>query len=355
MQIWRCIIGRSTPVAELRASVWESIFTVHPERFLTSLYRCLSAWPTLVIGPSGSGKGLVAQAIGLSRYCEFDKTMLTFPDYSPDAVYPINLAATSTSRLEEEIFGSCSGSMHDPTGGFDGALTRCGRAGTVFLDGINDADTPIQVKLLRVLETRRFLPVGATEARTFNGKIISASDRNLEEKVERGDFREDFYFRLCGDIIVTPSLREQLSDHPDDLTLLVRFILERELDCSITEDEKSELTGEISGWINQHLGHQYHWPGNMRELEQCVRNILFHGKYRPMKRPPRSAIRKFLDSVANGAFDLDELKRAYITLMFALTRHKYSETGLRLRVDPRTVKKLIDWDLLRGFDADLGN
>ena len=135
----------------------------------------------------------------------------------------------------------------------------------------------------------------------------------------------------------------------------MRFILERELVCSIREDEKSELTVEISGWINEHLGHRYHWPGNMRELEQCVRNILFHGKYRPMKRPPNSAIRRFLDSVANGVFDLEEMKRGYATLMFALTGHKYSQASKRLDVDHRTLKKLIDWDLLRGFDSDLGN
>jgi DNA-binding NtrC family response regulator len=309
----------------------------------------------LIIGPSGSGKGLVAQAIGMSRYCAFNKATGTFPDYSPHALYPFNLAGVSTKRMEIELFGSRRGTLDGSTGNFDGVLARCGHAGTVFLDGINDADTYTQVKLLRVLETRRFLPVGGIEEQAFHGKMISASDHSLEEKVERGDFRGDFYFRLCGDIIVTPSLREQLSDQPDDLNLLVRFILERELDCNTADDAKCQLATEICDWIDGHLGHRYHWPGNMRELEQCVRNIIFHGQYRPMNRPPRSAIRKFLDSVAGGTLDLEELKRSYVTLVFALTGHKYPQTSSRLDVDRRTVRKLIDWDLLRRFDLDLGN
>ena len=174
-RIWRFIVGRSQPVAELRAAVWESIFTVHAERFLTSLLSLPSRpWPTLIIGPSGSGKGLVARAIGMSRYCEFDQNTRTFPDYSPPVIYPINLAGVSTTQLESEIFGYRQGSFDGATTDFDGILTRCGNAGTVFLDGIGDANTSIQIKLLRVLQTRRFLPIGGTEELSFNGKIISA-------------------------------------------------------------------------------------------------------------------------------------------------------------------------------------
>ena len=293
MQIWRFIVGRSQPVAELRAADGN-----RSSRFMLNdsshhCYRCLHAWPTLIIGPSGSGKGLVAQAIGMSRYCEFDQNTGTFPDYSPPVIYPINLAGVSTTQLESKIFGYRQGSFDGATTDFDGILTRCGNAGTVFLDGIGDANTSIQIKLLRVLQTRRFLPIGGTEELSFNGKIISALDCDLVERVERGDFRQDFYFRLCGDIIVTPPLREQLSDYPEDLPLLVCFILERELGCSISSNEECPLVGEISDWIRKHVGDDYHWPGNIRELEQCAGNILFHGKYLPMQRPPNSHNQKF--------------------------------------------------------------
>ena len=135
----------------------------------------------------------------------------------------------------------------------------------------------------------------------------------------------------------------------------MRFILERELGCSISSNEECPLVGEISDWIRKHVGDDYHWPGNIRELEQCVRNILFHGKYLPMQRTPNSTIRSFMDSVARGTLDLEKQKSAYVTLVFALTRHNYQKTALRLDIDRRTVKKLIDRKLLAEFDSDLGN
>ena len=89
--------------------------------------------------------------------------------------------------------------------------------GTLFLDEIGELDPTIQVKLLRAFQTRTFERLGDTQTRTFNGKIVAATNRDLDREMSEGSFRADFYYRLCSDIIATPSLHDQLSDAPEDL------------------------------------------------------------------------------------------------------------------------------------------
>src|SRR5207244_4143346 len=139
----------------------------------------------------------------------------------------------------------------------------------VFLDEIGELDAGIQVKLLRVLQTGRFQKLGASDDLEFRGKIIAATNRDLAAEMRAGRFREDFYYRLCADRITTPSLREQLADAPDDLHDMLRFIARKE----IGEAEAESLAAEVGDWIRQNLGRDYPWPGNFRELEQCVRNV----------------------------------------------------------------------------------
>jgi DNA-binding NtrC family response regulator len=156
-----------------------------------------------------------------------------------------------------------------------------------------------------------------------------------------GRFRQDLYYRLCSDLIVTPSLQEQLRAAPGERAALVRFIARR-----VAGDEEAEsLAAETERWIDGHLGSGYRWPGNVRELEQCVRNVMIRGEYRPPSAGSPSARQRVADEVVAGSLSAEDLLRRYCTLVYADTG-SYLETGRRLGLDRRTVREKIDPRLL---------
>jgi DNA-binding NtrC family response regulator len=211
----------------------------------------------------------------------------------------------------------------------------------VFLDEIGELDPSLQVKLLRVLQTRTFQRLGDTRDRRFNGKIVAATNRDLAQEMPAGRFRKDLYYRLCSDLITTPSLEEQLRDAPAERGALVRFIARR-----VAGDAEAEsLAAETEAWIDAHLGPGYGWPGNVREMEQCVRNVMIRGEYRPPQAGDPSARRRIADEVLAGRLSADEMLRRYCTLIYADTG-SYQETGRRLGLDRRTVREKVDARLL---------
>ncbi len=338
--IFQAIIGRSGAAAQLRAAVWQSIFTHDMRRYRRTLYSRMSDFTTLISGPSGTGKELVARAIGLSRYVPFDPKTLTFAEDFASSFYALNLAALPSTLIESELFGHRRGAFTGALQDRRGWLEVCPPLGTVFLDEIGDLDAAVQVKLLRVLQTRTFQPLGDTTERQFHGKLIAATNRDLARAMQEGQFREDFYYRLCSDLIVTPSLQEQLRASPEVLRELLVFIARR-----VVGDEAESLAAEVEQWILQHLGPDYPWPGNIRELEQCVRNVLVRQAYTPPRSRPRSAQAEFAQALANGTLTADALLRRYCTLVYAQTG-SYEETARRLQLDRRTVKSKIDPALL---------
>ena len=139
----------------------------------------------------------------------------------------------------------------------------------MFLDEIGELDGAIQVKLLRVLESRTFQRLGDTETLEFKGKIIAATNRDLGVEMQAGRFRHDLYYRLCADQVVTPSLAEQLADRPEDLPELVRFIAQEVLagragtksswhaeaaEDDASREEADRLAAEVVAWIERELG-----------------------------------------------------------------------------------------------------
>jgi DNA-binding NtrC family response regulator len=211
----------------------------------------------------------------------------------------------------------------------------------VFLDEIGEVDTAIQVKLLRVIQTRTFQRIGDSQERSFRGKIVCATNRNLAEQMQNGGFRADLYYRLCADVVSTPSLRELLQDAPGELPSLLRLIAER-----IAGPEEAEtLATEVEHWIETELGPDYPWPGNVRELEQCLRNVMIRGEYHP-PRPPVAAVRdRLADGFLDGSLTADEVLRRYCTIVYAQTG-SYQETARRLGLDRRTVRDKVDPRLL---------
>lgn len=315
--------------------------------------RCIEGWgdfATLVTGPSGSGKELVAQAIAKSRYVPFDDKKLAFQDPSEDAFYAINLPALSPTLIESELFGHRRGAFTGAVRDRRGWLEICPPSGTVFLDEIGDLDPLLQVKLLRVIETRTFQAVGDEANRTFHGKIVAATNRDLSVAIEQGRFREDLYFRLCSDRIVMPSFHEVLQESPEVLPELTLFMAQRVLrgegdDDDISPSEVKALSEEVEGWIRKELGLDYPWLGNYRELEQCVRNILIHQEYRPLKFGRGNGKKTFVNEVMMGKLSADQLLCWYCTVVYWKTE-SYAETARRPQLDRRTVKNKINPQVL---------
>jgi DNA-binding NtrC family response regulator len=336
------IVGGSMPVARLRAQVWQSIFTHDLRRYQRGLYQRLGDVTTLVTGPSGTGKELVARAIALSRYLPFDPESRSFGERPEESFFPLNLSALSPMLIESELFGHRRGSFTGAVGDRTGWLEVCPSLGTVFLDEIGEVDAAIQVKLLRVLETRSFQRLGDTRERRFRGKVVAATNRDLAREMTSGRFREDLYYRLCADRIETPSLAERVRDSPREISDLVLFLAERQ----VGEELAPELTREVVDWIDRRLGHDYPWPGNVRELAQCVSNVLIRREYLPAHQISAEDPRRALtEEILAARLPADEVVGRYCTLVYAETG-SYQEAARRLGLDRRTVKARVEPELL---------
>jgi transcriptional regulator with AAA-type ATPase domain len=340
---YRRIYGGSMPAARLRAAVWQSIFTRDVQRYRRGLFERMGDIPTLISGASGTGKELVARAIGLSRYIPFDERSQTFRHDYAAGFHAVNLSALSPTLIESELFGHRHGAFTGAVEDRSGWLETCGPHGTVFLDEIGELDGAIQVKLLRVLQTRTFQRIGETTERRFEGKIIAATHRDLAAEMRAGRFRPDFYYRLCADLVTAPSLREQLAGEggEEELSNLLLVIARR----VAGDDEGTDLAREASRWIAVHLGRDYPWPGNVRELEQCVRNVLIRGEYTPPDVAGAPAVDALPAALAAGELSAEDLMRVYCTHVYAAAG-SYEEAARRLGLDRRTVKAKLDRELL---------
>ncbi len=204
----------------------------------------------LIQGESGSGKELIANAVHQHSKMKSHRFL------------PINCAAIPADILESELFG------HE-RGAFTGAIARkigkfeMASPGTIFLDEIGDMSLDLQVKLLRVLENREFMRVGGSETIRLNSRFLFATNANLEEAVENGEFREDLYYRINVIKLRIPPLRER----PEDVPSLVRYFLKKfceENDRSIEGVDQDAMSAL----------QRYHWPGNVRELKNVVENLV---------------------------------------------------------------------------------
>ena len=343
------ILGDSHPAAEVRAMVWQSVFTHDMRRYRRVLYERMRDLTTLITGPSGTGKELVACAISLSQFLPFDSTKERFADNLKCAFLPVNLSAFSPTLIESELFGHVKGSFTGAISDRQGWLGNCPAHGAVFLDEIGELDPLLQVKLLRVVQNRCYSRIGETEECQFDGKLIAATNRNLAKEIEVGRFRDDLYYRLCSDRITLPSLRTHLDDRPDALQGFVAFVAR-----SLVGNEEESLTAEAMEWIEKHLGPDYPWPGNIRELEQCVRNILVHRHYvsdsMKSKEVPSSLSPAWLQEVQDGTLTHAELLTHYCTWVYSKLG-SYQQTAAALGLDRRTIKAKVDRKMLKEFNA----
>ena len=206
----------------------------------------------------------------------------------------------------------------------------------MFLDEVGDVEPGVQVKLLRVLQDRAFQRVGESRPRRFAGKIIAATNRDLPTEMEAGRFRRDLFYRLSGDLLRTPTLREQVAGDSAELARLAAFVARR----VIGKDDDAAcdaLTAETLEVVARDLGGDYAWPGNFRELEQCVRNVLVRRRYAAAADP---RIDDFPAAVAAGTLSADELLARYVARVWR-SAGSYEAAARRLKMDRRTVRSRV--------------
>jgi PAS domain S-box-containing protein len=210
----------------------------------------------LISGESGTGKELVARALHYSGRRAF-KPFVT-----------VNCSALAESLLESELFGhvkgAFTGAIKDKEGRFQAA-----NGGTIFLDEIGDISPLIQLKLLRVLQEKVFERVGESVPRKVDVRVIASTNKDLKEKVKKGEFREDLYYRLKVVEIYLPPLRERLEDIPLLVEHFINFFNQR---------FKKKIEGISNEVLNKFMN--YLWPGNIRELEHVIEHafVLCHGR-----------------------------------------------------------------------------
>ncbi len=331
------LIGASSSMRQLRLHLWNNIFTHDIRWYERYLWNRMEDFSTLLLGETGTGKGTAAAAIGRSGFIPYDEKKGCFAESFTRNFISINLSQHPEALLESELFGHKKGAFTGAIEHHRGVFTRCSPHGAIFLDEIGDVDVPVQIKLLQVLQERIFSPVGSHEKHRFNGRVIAATNRPLDELRRKGLFRDDFYYRLCSDIIVVPSLRLRLEENPKELEAMLSHVVAR-----MTGERSKELVEFIRKVIQADIEPHYSWPGNVRELEQAVRRILltrhYHGDY-SMASPD------IQDSIASGmkagSLSAQELLASYCLLLYERFG-TYEEVSRRTNLDRRTVKKHIE-------------
>ncbi len=232
------MIGQSEPILHLRTMI-EKVAPTHAS--------------VLITGPNGSGKELVAQGI----YQQSTRSMMPFVE--------VNCAAIPSELIDSELFGHKKGSftsaIRDHKGKFEQA-----DGGTIFLDEIGDMSLAAQAKVLRVLQERKLTPVGGDKEITVDVRVIAATNKNLREEIEKGNFREDLYHRLSVIVLQVPALDQRKEDIP----LLVNYFSEKI--CAEGGKTVRPFTPEAVALLQQRS-----WPGNIRELRNVVERLLILG------------------------------------------------------------------------------
>ena len=207
----------------------------------------------LLLGESGVGKELFAEQVHL---------------HSPRSSFPfirVNCAALPEGLLESELFGHTKGAFTNAVSSRQGRF-ELADGGTIFLDEIGDLPLPVQAKILRVIQEKNFEKVGSDDTTTVNVRIVAATNKDLEQQVQKALFREDLYYRLNVLPIYIPPLRQR----PEDIPLLADFFLN-----NFMEQTNKHFDGFSAEALDEMLS--YSWPGNVRELQNSIERACITG------------------------------------------------------------------------------
>ena len=337
--ILRSLAGNCPSMHRLRCALWNNVLTHDMRGFEAGLWNRMEDFSTLLLGDTGTGKGAAAAAIGRSQFIPYLPEKKRFAANFTDGFIAINLSQFPETLIESELFGHKKGAFTGAIDNHDGVLQRCSTHGALFLDEIGEVSIPVQIKLLHVLQDRQFTPVGSREPKRFAGRVIAATNRPLDALRQQGRFREDFYYRLCSDVIHVPTLRERLDESPRELEELVRLLVTR-----IVGTENAELTARALEAITRDAPRDYRWPGNVRELEQAVRRVLLTGRYardhgNASDRGTRGADR-LAALLEAGQLSAQELLGHYCALLYRRFG-SYAAVADRTGLDRRTARKYV--------------
>ena len=279
----------------------------------------------LILGESGTGKELVAHALHA---------------HSSRATSPwvaVNCAAIPETLLESELFGYVRGAFTDARKDRPGLFHEA-NGGTLFLDEIGEIPVTLQAKLLRIIEDREIRPLGSNRSEKVDVRLVSASNRDLEQCVEEGRFRRDLYYRLNVIRLDLPALRERA----DDIPLLVNYFIEK---------FAGQAQHRITGIDNDALALlvNYRWPGNVRELEHTIERMVLLGKHATIgvdDLPPQLLANNqpklpLAEAVARG-YTLSNLEQEYIEQVLENVNGNKSEAAKVLGVDRTTLYRKLD-------------
>jgi DNA-binding NtrC family response regulator len=283
----------------------------------------------LIEGPSGTGKELLARAIHINSR------------RSDKPFKPVNCAGLSETLLESELFGHVKGAFTGANTDRKG-LFEVADKGTLFLDEIGDMPMNMQAKLLRVIEDGVVVPVGSSKPVVVDVRIISATNHNLTKLIERGEFREDLYFRIRGVNVVLPPLRER----PEDMPILAEHFLKEAV-----EETGLSVTGITGAAMSMLTG--YEWPGNIRQLKNVIRTmvVMCDGERIDVRDiPPEISQRRQLPGPTAPAslagVSLNELEKKAISDTLARTEGNREKAAKILGIGERTLyRKIKEYNL----------
>ena len=283
-----------------------------------------SAANVLVTGESGTGKELVARALHFNS------------PRAKKAFVAVNCAAIPDQLLESELFGYKKGAFTDARTDRAGMFAEAD-GGTIFLDEIGDLSPALQAKLLRVLQERELRPLGAARSEKIDVRVLSATNRDLEQRMREGVFREDLYYRLNVIEVVLPPLR----DRSEDILALVDHFLH----------EAGRRTGKKLRGLSEAASKillSYPWPGNVRELENVIERavalaegpVIDAEDLPPQVRERRSA--DVLQGALQRSLTLAELEREYIHRVLQAEGGNKTRAAQRLGLDRKTLYRKLD-------------
>ena len=308
------IVGKSKAILELHKQIGLAC-------------RCFAN--VLILGETGVGKELVAKSIH------------HFSGY-PGQFVAINCSAVVPTLMESELFGYEKGSFTGATSTKPGQL-EAAKNGTIFLDEIGDLSLDLQVKLLRVLQEREFKRVGGSQSIPLQSRVITATHRNLEEMVDKGDFREDLYYRLKVLEIPIPPLRERL----EDLPLLVKALLNKinlEVHRNVVHVTKDTMK----------MMENFEWYGNIRELENRLTAAVIQSPGNVLEMElPQSSSKKSGALNSKWQRTLLEVEKEHIQNVLEHVEGHFGRACEILGISRPTLrKKITDYDLKITFNED---
>jgi DNA-binding NtrC family response regulator len=277
----------------------------------------------LITGESGTGKELVAKAIHYSG------------NRKEGPFIAVNCAAIPETLLESELFGYKKGAFTDAKTDKRGLIFEA-TSGTLFLDEVTEMPLILQAKMLRVIEERAVRPLGDTHSYTVDVRVISASNRDMKERIHQGRFREDLYYRLKVIDIELPPLRERKEDIP----LLVQHFM--------TRPEKERTKASAINEEAMKILINYSWPGNVRELENVIQRAKTLGQHElilPEDLPVhlvQEADQNIIERGLREKYSLDQLEKEYIRRVLIEANGNKSKAAEMLGLDRKTLYRKLE-------------